>query len=608
MDGFDTTAFFAELASNVIEKHAKDFFTAVASRVKRKVNELKVDFNLAFSRYLKNAYGKYSTIKTILNRVEPRPFYEFFETPYLKKGDSEKFLAKTVDDVLDISHFIIIQGTGGKGKSTLMKHLFLDELQAKDLIPIFVELKDINELSADYEVRDFLFKKLFDIGDGLDADSLDHALKTGSFLFLMDGYDEVFSDKRNVFFSKFEKFCDSFPDNYYVISSRPFSDFIYMQRFTVLETLPFDKEQTVSLAKKLPFDGEVKGRFVDALENGLYDRHESFASNPLLLSIMLLTFREYAEIPDKLHLFYANAFETMFFKHDATKAGFRREFRSGLGFEEFRKVFSYFCYSTYLKGKYEFTRDELMEALGKLSSSVLFFDPNAYIYDLVNCVCLLYPEGFYFRFAHRSFQEYFTAFFLKELSDEKMGKYAIKLIKSYPRRSISDSVFHQLHDMAQDRFETNILLPLLNELLSGTPDSELYDQCFSMMFGSIRFVYSTHSDGAEAILVRPQIMMLNPLFFCYVIYERYYCGVNDYEYVKRIAFGTDPLWDYCERNALLEGDQSGLSFAKVNADPELHRLIENSNLGLKIKEFIRLKDRLEEKKASSDSDLDELFG
>ena len=375
----------------------------------------------------------------------------------------------------------------------------------------------------------------------------------------------------------------------------------------MLETLPFDREQTVSLAKKLPFDEEVKGRFVDALEKDLYDKHESFASNPLLLSIMLLTYQEYAEIPDKLHLFYANAFETLFFKHDATKAGFRREFRSGLGFEEFRKVFSYFCYSTYLKGKFEFTRDELMEALGKLSASVLHFDPNAYIYDLVNCVCLLYPEGIYFRFAHRSFQEYFIALFLKELSDERMKKYGLKLIKANLDNSFHDYIFCMFYDMAGDRFEANILLPLLNEELNGLPQTELYDRCFVRLFHSIAFTYSSHSDGAEAILVRGGLN-INDLCFCYYIYERYYCSVEDYRYVKNAAAFGDPLWDILMR---LRPNRSGFSIiptSEAEANHELYELIKDSNLGLKLKEFIRLKDRLEEKRASSDSDLDELFG
>ena len=614
MEEFDSTKFFAEIASNIIVKHAKDFFSAVAKRLKREVNKLKVDFDLAFSVYLSNAYSKYSTIKTILNKVEPRPFYEFFETPYLRKGSAEPFLAKTVDDVLDISHFSVIQGTGGIGKSTLMKHLFLDELKTEGFIPIFIELKDINELGTDYDVRDFLFRKLMGLGETLDADTLDYALKTGCFLFLLDGYDEVFSDKRNLFFSKFEYFCDAYPDNYYLISSRPFSDFVYMQRFTLLETLPFNKAQTVSLAKKFPFDEEIKARFVETLDRELYDKHESFASNPLLLSIMLLTFREYAEIPDKLHLFYANAFETLFSKHDATKSGLKREFRSGLGFDEFRKVFSCFCFATYSKGKTEFTRDELRDSLKKIaglsgiSGTVPSVSPDDFIYDLVNCVCLLYPDGMYYCFSHRSFQEYFTAYFLKELSDEDMRKYGIRLIKGDTLRAAQDNVFKLLRDMARDRFEADILLPPLDEAFDGIPENELYDRCFSEQIGMVGFHYSTHSDGSEAMLVDAAWWYNDRLSFCYRMYKEYYCTVDDYEYAKRTAAKGDPLWDrMMSKYPSVACGISVLEASDVIADTELYELIKSSNLGLKLNEFIALREKLKKKKASMADELDELF-
>ena len=54
----------------------------------------------------------------------------------------------------DVTDFIIIQGTGGIGKSTLMKHLFINELEQKSLIPVFLELKDFNDLDKNYNIND----------------------------------------------------------------------------------------------------------------------------------------------------------------------------------------------------------------------------------------------------------------------------------------------------------------------------------------------------------------------------------------------------------------------------------------------------------------------
>lgn len=148
---------------------------------------------------------------------------------------------------MDISHFLIISGTGGIGKSTFMKHLFINELSKKDLIPIFIELKDLNDISKDYNISDFVFNKLYNLGCDFNKDYIGYALKSGCFLFLLDGYDEIVSAKKDIFFKKITDFCDRYSKKYFILSSRPYSEFVEFQRFTVLTLCKFTKKQAVSL-------------------------------------------------------------------------------------------------------------------------------------------------------------------------------------------------------------------------------------------------------------------------------------------------------------------------------------------------------------------------
>lgn len=309
----------------LLEKYAEPVVKGIVDFAKGEWEKFKIDIDLAFVKYLENSYEKYSKIKTILYKTEPKYIYDFFECPLLRKGRSKPIMGDDINPLLEVSNFLIIQGTGGIGKSTFLKHLFINELSQKDLIPIFVELKDLNAQADEYEISDFIFRKLFDLGCTVKKEYLEYALKSGCFLFLLDGYDEILSDKKDAFFKKLDSFCDRYSDNYYILSSRPYSDFVEFQRFTIYTLCNLTKSQAVSLIKKIDFDADIKSQFVVALEDNLYDQHRSFASNPLLLNIMLLTFDNYAEIPEKLHLFYSNAFETLYSKHDATKAGYRRE-------------------------------------------------------------------------------------------------------------------------------------------------------------------------------------------------------------------------------------------------------------------------------------------
>lgn len=259
----------------------------------------------------------------------------------------------------------------------------------------------------------FVFDRLCTLGSSMDNECLEYALKSGSFLFLLDGYDEVKSEKRNALFKQLESFCDKYSLNNFIVSSRPYSEFVEFQRFTVLKMCSLSQSQAISLVKKIDFDKEVQNRFINALSTGMYIKHRSFASNPLLLNIMLLTFDHYAEIPEKLHIFYSNAFETLYSKHDATKAGYKREMKSKLTYDDFKTIFSYFCFLSYHQGKTEFSCEDLKHTFKNIQIQ-LHIDSlsiDDYIYDLVNSVCVLYLYGLEYRFTHRSFKNILRHYF-----------------------------------------------------------------------------------------------------------------------------------------------------------------------------------------------------
>ncbi len=475
----------------ILEKYAEPIATKVKDFSIDKWNEFTIKFDFAFVEYIKKAYTKYSKIKTVLYKSEPKDLYTFFEPPYLQFQQTKKIKTENIKDILDLSHFIIIQGIGGIGKSMLMKHLFLNEIKQKELIPIFIELKEVNLLSS-WKLNEIIQNKLEEFGYNLEKQYLDCALRAGKFLFLLDGCDEIASEKKADFLRELGSFCNKYENNYYIVSSRPYSEFIEFQRFTVLEVCPFTKNQALSLMRKIEFDSEIKDKFIDALDKELYEWHRSFASNPLLLTIMLLTFENYAEIPEKLHIFYENAFDTMCFRHDANK-GFKREWKSGLALDVFKRVFSEFCILTYKKLKIALPYSELEDTLAKILAHHKLMDTRVgnFIDDLTNAICVLCKDGLFYRFTHRSFQEYFTAIFLSQLSDAQMSEFGLKLIQSDCDRALFDSVFDMLYDMNPSRFEKNILLPILDIYENKCKQKDKFEFYFSELYTTVffRFTY-----------------------------------------------------------------------------------------------------------------------
>lgn len=100
-------------------------------------------------------------------------------------------------------------------------------------------------------------------------------------------------------------------DTNILITSRPDDIFSSWEEFQILTIAPFTKEKSIGLIEKIDYDETVKNKFIAHLNKDLFKKHESFLSNPLLITIMLLTYDQLAEIPNKLHIFYEQAFDTL---------------------------------------------------------------------------------------------------------------------------------------------------------------------------------------------------------------------------------------------------------------------------------------------------------
>ena len=528
----------------IFDEYLSPLISKIANKLKITYNEVKIDLEIPFQAYLTNSYEKYSKIKTIIYGIEPKKLYDFFEIPFLKKG-SDIIKPTTTKILTDLSKFLIIEGSGGIGKSTLMKHLFLSELKLKDYIPIFTELKDFNE-EGHLDLEKLLLKKLNQFHNTFQEEYLDYALQSGCFLFLLDGYDELYSENQKEFFKKLNDFCDKYPENHYILSSRPYSEseFIEFQRFTVLKAVPFTKEQAISLITKIEYpDEELKNKFIRDLDSGLYDRHKSFASNPLLLNIMLSTYNDYAEIPQKLHLFYYQAFDTMLSKHDATKS-YRRKMLSDLSSDTFKECFAIFCFLTYQKAKTEFTFPEIEEIFKKFPPRIKnVLNIGDFIDDLGNALCVLYREGNRYKFTHRSFQEYFVAYFLNIQTDSKMRDYSFLLIESGKFSTSADSVFPMLEDMSTQRFNNNILIPLLNKFEeSKSGEEDLFEYYILNFPVKIEISLDSGTPSLRLVVYEPHDKLQRFIYY-------FFKNTIDYTYYRTID--DSPLISFCEDNYLV---------------------------------------------------------
>lgn len=422
-----------------------------------------------FQKYLDAASSYYSTKKTLLYAEKPHPFYELyvcnnvryrkFRATGARDFKPEKNISNATIEKLEAeSKYIIIEGTGGIGKSMLLTHLFLSSAEKSadtGSTPFFLSLKNYKDTTSG--IVDFIWKSAREFDAVISQNDIITALQEKNLVLLMDGLDEIQSTIRENFDTDLEAFIKSYPGNTIVITSRPVFSFITYSKFSVFDIQELTKEQALELVQKLEFwDTAAKENFMKDLDRHLYTSHYQFASNPLLLTIMLMTYTTFGEVPAKMHVFYSKAYETMARLHDASKGTFKRKLHSKLTPEEFAKYFAEFCARTYTEEVLEFTERTFSAYMAKvLKDSYAEFtgvQPRDFLLDLTDNLCIMYREGEKYYFIHRSFQEYFAAVHFASSYDNKLKKVG-DFFERMQHRSYTDRTFAMLYDMIPAKVE-----------------------------------------------------------------------------------------------------------------------------------------------------------
>lgn len=436
-----------------------------------------------YAEYLRGVKDHYAMVKTILYQERLVPFYEIYicndvkiyndnrRMPAFSKNDLKHLKSRyycgqtyyrdiTATDLMCFTHYGILRGTGGIGKSMMMRHLLftaIDGYPIQEIVPVLVPLKSYN--ASDIDLLDFIVQTIRQFDSSITVEQITKDLENGKFLLLLDGLDEIASKYMVQFEDSIGKFVNQYRKNYFIISSRPISDFVSYTRFVVISLQELTKDQALALIDKIDFrpdNPEVKRKFRETLDTKLFKTHESFASNPLLLNIMLMTFERYAEVPSKMHKFYEKAYEALSQTHDATKGAFIRAFETGFDSDRFEEYLAEFCARTYMAEEYKIPVQKAKEQYYAMDVHEQYGETKKnfpqFMKDVCDNLCLMYCEKDEYNFMHRSFQEYFCALYFSRLREDDLVRLGAAF-QSRSRYQSADHVFDMLYDMIPDRVE-----------------------------------------------------------------------------------------------------------------------------------------------------------
>lgn len=422
------------LASPLIKSLVDTFVTPKLELFRTKIGKEKnntfIPTEEHFTEYFHRTYKKLAVVNTLVFNNSQRLLSDIFLPLTLTSTNDKKIKVKVSGFPTKISDEfgnILITDTAGMGKSTLMKTIFIDTITKNIGIPIFVELRRLNRSK---KLIDEIKEQLNSIDKNFNSDLLLELLAEGGFIIILDGYDEISLNDRDIVTNDIQEFISKASNNRFFITSRPEKALTSFGNFQEFKIEPLTKKEAFELLRKYDNQGQVSTLLIKKLQEKELANIEEFLTNPLLVSLLFTAFEHKQAIPFKKYLFYRQVYDANFESHDLTKGdSYTHDKYSKLEIDDFHRVLRHLGFSCFKLQRIEFTKDELLKLIAESKEFCvgLNFNESDYLLDILKTVPLFAQDGNYYRWSHKSLQEYFAAQFIYLDSKERQDSILHKL-------------------------------------------------------------------------------------------------------------------------------------------------------------------------------------
>jgi hypothetical protein len=442
---------FAAKLNPLIETKIVNYFKTKAALSRFKRESIK---------YLARLTGQCSILNTIAFQNAPKRLESLY-IPLTLQSDS-KTESILIDDKVEIfqkhSH-ILINDSAGMGKSTLSKRIILNVIDKAQYIPVFIELRQLQNKPIEEQVTDLF---------GVKCDNPITFLKQLPLLYVFDGMDEVANDQKKDILKFIKEFVDQIDDSKILLTSRQetyLSEFYSFKRYSIQ---PLTEKEAFNLLRKCDSTGKICEKLIEGVKSNRGSGIREFMSTPLYVSLLFCSYRYKTVIPQKKHLFYSQVYEALFESHDLSKeVGYVRPKYSKLDSAEFHTILrriGFWCLKN--NGKIEFQLDELEIVVSGLLSGITGLSTKApnFVKDLIKTVPLFVKEGSSVRWSHKSLMEYFASMFICHDAKVKQKDLMLNFFNS-PNWSSYSSIFELCADIDFSSFRSSIVKKVLNEFI-----------------------------------------------------------------------------------------------------------------------------------------------
>lgn len=420
-----------------------------------------------------NQYAKHTYANTLLSTNNRLKLEDLYLPPKVKSTNRLKPESYLIDQMpsalLDIHSRVLLTDNAGMGKSTVLRYIFLKAIESNyPKIPMLIDLRKLHDFKS---VSDLIRNTLFSNKKTEEFEPLILKLfENGSFLFLLDGFDEIPKDYFEKHIADITKFSESYFKNKFIITSRPETILNSLSSFQgfKFEGLSMQDAQTL-IAKYSKCTGLDSDNLIREINLPEHKDVTEFLSNPLMVTLLVVAYTFKKRIPLRRSTFYYQVYDALFEKHDSTKpTPFQRQKHCELDMHQFSQVLNHMAAVSVFAHNYklEYSKDDLLRLIQKSKESLgLNFSETAFFQDIIQTVPIFVCDGNLYAWTHKSFLDYFCASWLH--SSEGHKDHATAKSKMFEKVSVYINILSLYFELKPTEIEKNLFRPFLKNVIDA---------------------------------------------------------------------------------------------------------------------------------------------
>lgn len=425
----------------------------------------------------KEAYNNLSNldqVRTINEFDKAVSLYSFYVPPQVTSLDSNETSKKTflVENLSDFSGTkkILISGIVGQGKSILMRNLAIQESFKGERLPIFVELKDLEDNES---LEKFMRKSISSILQSENEKITNYLLEEGKVILFFDGFDEVKTENMGKIVKDFEKIERKFKKLNFVVSSRPEDTIDKSTVFSKFLINKLDLDGQIKIIEKLTDEKLIKENLIKNLKESNKDI-KGVLVTPLMVNFYFYLYKTEQITGTHIALFYNKLFDLTLRKHDGTKLTYKRSYITGLTPEKIEEAFECICFLSCKQKTFFFAEYDFLDIVKKtIKFQNLKCSPNDLIKDFTTGICFIVREGQSYAFLHTSIPEFFAAkFLLRNINVNGVLKEVFENYDNYI------NVIKYMQEVNEKEFYISFLKPILEESIEFFKSKEILNKIY----------------------------------------------------------------------------------------------------------------------------------